>query len=128
MGCQHGGIIRGRAALVPESDEAAENSSEYLQGDRNRCASVIARSEPTKQSRSLSADARHEQDCFVASLLTRNWSPLSLRGRLAEAIPFVTSHRQLVTNGIASAKRPRNDRMLPLHPGRVGRGPVANSQ
>jgi hypothetical protein len=37
-------------------------------------------------------------------------SPLSLRGRLAEAIPLVTSLGTLVTNEIASDKRPRNDR------------------
>jgi hypothetical protein len=30
---------------------------------------------------------------------------------LAEAIPFATSHRQLIANGIASAKQRRNDRM-----------------
>jgi hypothetical protein len=34
-----------------------------------------------------------------------------LLGRLAKAISFVTNHRRLVTNGIASARPPRNDRM-----------------
>jgi hypothetical protein len=54
-------------------------------------------------------------DPGTASHLTRNRSPLSLRGRLAEAISCVTNRRQLVTHEIASAKRPRNDRMLPFH-------------